>query len=196
MADRLSGMGIRDFSVQAQGGDIMVEPPRTNNGAQVLKALAQTGQLFFRPVDCILAPYVGARPGATTETPSEGTTTGPPGAGTSRASAICRLNSTEQKLYAPSHGNIHGVTPATYDTAGTTAVLADYAGYAYGRYVLGPAEMTGAIIKTAVANLNSHTNRWEVDNSMTPAGLALFNKYAAAHYACYAQDESNPHIAR
>ena len=42
----------------------------------------------------------------------------------------------------PPHGNNHGVTPAAYDNGDATVVLPDYAGYAYGRYVLGPAEMT------------------------------------------------------
>jgi preprotein translocase subunit SecD len=59
-------------------------------------------------------------------------------------------------------------------------------------YVLGPAEMSGSIIKTAAANLNSQTDKWEVDISFTGKGSALFNKYAAAHYQCDVEDESNP----
>ena len=143
-------------------------------------------------MECIISPYVGAT-ASSDRLPSDhspipaGTTTA-----TSLSSAICNLSSTEQELYLPPHGNSHGVTPAAFDTAGATVVLPDYAGYAYGRYVLGPAEMSGSIIKTAAANLNSQTDQWEVDMTLTAAGSTLFNKYAAAHYQCYVQDESNP----
>jgi preprotein translocase subunit SecD len=137
------------------------------------------------------APVTGTtaakgKAGTTTATTAPVTTT------TSLASAICNLSSTDQELYLPPHGNNHGVTPANFDTADATVVLPDYAGYAYGRYVLGPAEMTGSIIKTAAANLNSQTDQWEVDISFTGKGSALFNKYAVNHYQCYVQDESNP----
>jgi len=52
--------------------------------------------------------------------------------------------------------------------------------------------MTGSIIKTAAANLNSQTDQWEVDISFTGKGSSQFNKYAATHYQCYVEDESNP----
>jgi preprotein translocase subunit SecD len=136
-------------------------------------------------VECIIAPYVGA--GTTTKASATATM-----ATTLQASQVCSLSSTEQAHYLPSHGNGRGVTEAAYDAAGATVVLPFYAGYAYGRYVLGSAEMTGSIIKTAVADLNSQTDQWEVDVTMTASGSALFNKYAARHYACYVQNESNP----
>jgi preprotein translocase subunit SecD len=133
-----------------------------------------------------VTPTTAAKGATTTPTTAPTTTT------TSLGSAICNLSSTDQELYMPPHGDSHGVTPATYDIGDATVVLPDYAGYAYGRYVLGPAEMSGSIIKTAAANLNSQTDEWEVDISFTGAGSALFNKYAAAHYQCYVEDESNP----
>jgi len=71
-------------------------------------------------------------------------------------------------------------------------VLPYYAGFQYGRYVLGPAEMTGSIIKSAAATLDPQTDQWEVDLTFTSRGSTEFNKYAAAHYACYQQDPSNP----
>jgi len=36
--------------------------------------------------------------------------------------------------------------------------------------------MTGSIIKTAAANLNSQTDQWEVDISFTGKGSSQFNK--------------------
>jgi preprotein translocase subunit SecD len=282
---RVDGIGVSNSNVTRQGNDIVIELPGAKNDTQVLKVVGQTAQLFFRPVDCIIAPYIaptttttattttaktptattttspgqaklkpksttttakaksaagtggvvnltasGARlatarfpiaagtsttakstgttakstgKSATTVAPvtsttaAKGATTSPTTAPTtttttSLGSAICNLSSTEQELYLPPHGNSHGVTPASYDNGDATVVLPDYAGYAYGRYVLAPAEMTGAIIKTAAANLNSQTDQWEVDISFTGKGSSLFNKYAATHYQCYVEDESNP----
>ena len=105
---------------------------------------------------------------------------------------ICSLTAAQQPLYSPPHGTSHGVTPAEWDLAGSTVVLPYYAGFQYGRYVLGPAEMTGSIIKSATATLDPQTDQWEVDLTFTSRGSTEFNKYAAAHYACYQQDPSNP----
>jgi preprotein translocase subunit SecD len=274
---RVDGIGVSNSNVTRQGNDIVIELPGAKNDTQVLKVVGQTAQLFFRPVQCIISPYVAPTPSTTTKTPTATTTTTAPGkakakpaststtsetkssaksstgpgevmsltaadarlasadspmaAGTSTTakaagksatttapvtsttaaksgtttsttaptttttslgSAICNLSSTDQQFYLPPHGNNHGVTPANWDNADATVVLPDYAGYVYGRYVLGPAEMSGSIIKTAAANLNSQTDQWEVDISFTGKGSSLFNKYAANHYQCYVQDESNP----
>ncbi len=278
---RVDGIGVSNSNVTRQGNDIVIELPGAKNDTQVLKVVGQTAQLFFRPVDCIISPYIAPTSATTAKTPTATTTTSPgqdklkpnststttkaksaagtrgtinltasgarlatarfplaagtsttakptstTGAPTAKStttvapvtsttaastqggtttsttaptttttslgSAICNLSSTDQELYLPPHGNNHGVTPASFDNGDTTVVLPDYAGYAYGRYVLGPAEMSGSIIKTAAANLNSQTDEWEVDISFTGKGSALFNKYAAAHYQCYVQDESNP----
>ncbi|MGO9661464.1 MAG: protein translocase subunit SecD [Acidimicrobiales bacterium] len=273
---RVDGIGVSNSNVTRQGNDIVIELPGAKNDTQVLKVVGQTAQLFFRPVECIISPYLAPTPSTTAKTPTATTTTTAPGkpklqpkspgttakasssaksaagaggvmtlssadahlasaefpiaAGTSTtakvtsttakvtsttspakgkaatttpttaptttttslAQGICNLSSTQQELYLPPGGNSHGVTPASSDTAGATVVLPDYAGYAYGRYVLGPAEMSGSIIKTATANLNSQTDQWEVDISFTGKGSSLFNKYAASHYQCYVQDESNP----
>ncbi len=110
---------------------------------------------------------------------------------------ICGMTSAQQQTYLPAHGTSHGVTPAEWDLAGSTVVLplvgtGGGPAFADGRYVLGPAEMSGSIIKSASANLNSQTDQWEVDLTFTSRGSTEFNKYAAAHYACYQQDPSNP----
>jgi preprotein translocase subunit SecD len=264
---RVDGIGVSNSNVTRQGNDIVIELPGAKNDTQVLKIVGQTAQLFFRPVQCIIAPYQAATTSTTTKTPTGSTTsttrpgktrtqprttgttakgaksaagagaemtlTGadarlasadfPLAAGTSTtakatsttaptsrtapttsttaptttttaspASQICNLSSSEQPFYMPPHGDDQGVTPASWDSTGATVVLPDYAGLAYGRYVLGPAEMSGSIIKTAAANLNSQTDEWEVDITFTGAGSNLFNKYAANHYECYIQNKSNP----
>jgi preprotein translocase subunit SecD len=195
-------------------GKAKVQPKSTSTTAKAAKSSVGTGaEMTLTGADARLAsadfplaagPTTTAKSTTTTApvtatTASKGkggtttSTTAPTTATTvSLASQICNLSSTEQAFYLPPNGNSHGVTPADDDTMDATVVLPDYAGYAYGRYVLGPAEMTGSIIKTAAANLNSQTDQWEVDISFTGAGSTLFNKYAATHYQCYVQDEANP----
>jgi preprotein translocase subunit SecD len=131
--------------------------------------------------------------GSTTST----TAPSKPVTSTAVGTQICGMTTTQQETYLPAHGTIHGVTPAEWDLAGSTVVLplvgtGGGPAFADGRYVLGPAEMSGSIIKSAAANLNSQTDQWEVDLTFTSRGSTEFNKYAAAHYACYQEDPSNP----
>jgi preprotein translocase subunit SecD len=101
------------------------------------------------------------------------------------------MGTTQQAEYSPPHGDSLGETPAQYDVSSATVVLPYYVGNTF-RYVLGPAEMSGNIVKTAAADLNSQNDEWEVDLTFTGAGSTLFNNYATAHYQCYLKDESNP----
>ena len=78
MDRRVNGTGVSNSSVAVQGGDIVIELPGAKNDTQVLSFLGETAQLFFRPVDCIIAPlYV---PPSTKPTTPTGTTTTVPGA--------------------------------------------------------------------------------------------------------------------
>jgi preprotein translocase subunit SecD len=282
---RVNGTGVSNAQVNVQGSDIVIELPGAKDDTQVLKVLGQTAQLFFRPVDCQIAPYVAPTATKTQSTTPSGTTTttaparskagskttttakssanksaaaqlpaerldarlasasyalaaGKPTSSTSvktttvsttsgkttkttsarttsttaagattttvpvttttvspataLATQICGLSATAQETYMPPHGDAHGDTPADYDNSGDTVVLPYYAGYQYGRYVLGPAEMSGNIVKTASANLNSQNDEWEVDLSFTGKGSTEFNQYATTHYQCYEEDTSNP----
>ena len=265
MDRRVNGTGVSNSSVAVQGGDIVIELPGAKNDTQVLSFLGETAQLFFRPVDCIIAPlYVP--PTTPTSTPT-GTTTTVPGKAKAKskvsstgrtttskpaksaagfaghlplahldarlasASApvaaaanptsvtspkgavatttvpksaaattttttspanVCNASATAQAEYDPPNGNKYGVTPSQQDNSNETVVLPNYSGYSAGRYVLAPAEMSGNIVKTATADLDSQTDEWEVVLDFTGAGSTAFNKYAANHYKCYEQDTSNP----
>jgi preprotein translocase subunit SecD len=241
--NRVNGLGVSNSSVTVQGNNIVIELPGAKNDTDVLKVVGQTAQLFFRPVDCIIAPYVAGssstttttttttKPttttatkaaagaggpvvhldahlasatsplaaGTTTTAPHSTTTTTLPHPLTSTAvgTQLCSLSAAQQESYFPPHGTPNGVTPAEWDLAGSSVVLplvgtGGSPVFADGRYVLGPAEMSGSIIKTAAADLNSSTDEWEVDLSFTSRGSTEFNKYASAHYACYEQDPSDP----
>jgi preprotein translocase subunit SecD len=109
-----------------------------------------------------------------------------------RGMVICNASETVQAEYDPAHATRYGVTPPQDDNADDTVVLPNYSGYSAGRYVLAPAEMSGNIIRTATAQLDSQTDEWGVIMDFTSAGSTEFNKYAAAHYRCYKEDMSNP----
>ena len=56
--NRVNGLGVSNSNVTVQGNNIVIELPGAKNDTAVLKVVGQTAQLFFRPVDCIIAPYV------------------------------------------------------------------------------------------------------------------------------------------
>ncbi|MGH9107759.1 MAG: protein translocase subunit SecD [Acidimicrobiales bacterium] len=137
---------------------------------------------------------LAAGPTTTTATaPSTTTTTTPLG------TSICNMSGAQQQSYLPPHGDKFGLTPALWDTKGATVVLPFYSDYnskghyvPNARYVLGPAQMTGSIVKTATANFSASNNQWEVDLTFTGKGSTEFNNYAASYYQCYKQDPKNP----
>ncbi len=138
--------------------------------------VSEKGQFLMRPVDCIIATYVPSRSGARSS----------PGSGP------CKMNSRQQQRYMPPNGDAHGVTSAQYDNVNGTVVLPLYAGFVYGRYVLGPAEVSGAVVKTATAFRDPQLNHWGVNLRFTSKGATEFNKAAALHYKCYMSDMANP----
>jgi preprotein translocase subunit SecD len=304
MDRRVDGIGVSNSIVNVQGQDIVIELPGAKNDTQVLKVIGQTAQLFFRPVECLIAPYLSTAPTSTTTTSApKGTTTTTAAAGsakakaqattttakvatksataaltagrpaqaaldlrlasasyplaavqatsttekgtaiastttttagkttvanktttankngatttssvpsatattttvptaTSEATQLCNLSGPEQEAYTPNPTWPHGLTPAADDKASAVVLLPNYTDYSVtgkytpdDRYVLGPAEMTGSIVKSATPYLNSQTDEWEVDLTFTGEGSTLFNKYATAHYECYEENPKDP----
>jgi preprotein translocase subunit SecD len=193
MARRLARLGVPGAVVRAQGDDIVVEIPKPTGTTPVLAVLGQPGHLAFRPVECIITPYSGARHVPAVAAPAlSQSAANAMGLGASGTPSICGLSAAHRAGYLPPHGNGHGDTPEAYDTKDATVVLSYRVGYGYGRYVLGPAEMTGSIVKAATAVLNGQTRQWEVVLSFTPAGSAQFDDYAARHYACYTREVQDP----
>ncbi len=173
-------------NVRARADDIVVEIPKQAAAAQAIAVLGQPGRLYFRPVGCTIRPYSGARH-APARSPASA-----PAPGASIAQRACGLSPERQVAYLPPHGDRHGDTPEAYDTEDATVVLSYSTGRQYGRYVLGPAEMTGSIVKGAAAVLDSQTGQWEVQLTFTAKGSAKFNHYAARHYACYTRRPESP----
>jgi preprotein translocase subunit SecD len=141
--------------------------------------------MYIRPVDCIIASLASsarARPGAVGVGPT----------GTLSPKQICNLTPAQQAQYRPPRSNPLGDTPPAFDFATSSVVLSDYVGRQDNRYVVGPAEMNASIVASATAGKDTQSGTWEVFISFTRAGSALFNKYAAGHYACFEKDPNEP----
>jgi hypothetical protein len=188
MQRRLASLGVRGYSAHVETKVIVIDLPEstsTKDADAIAWAVSQVGHLLFRPVGCLIAPY---NPGTV-----RGSTKAHAKAGLApTVKAVCSLSRAQQPPYEPADADSHGDTLAQYDTAEDTVVLPDYAGLHYGRYVLGPAEMTGTIVKSATADLNRYDHEWEVDLTFTNAGSTEFNRYAVTHYTCYLEDKANP----
>ncbi len=266
--NRVNGYGISNAQVTKQGNDIVIELPGAKNDTQILSELGQTAQLFFRPVECIIAPYLpstttttapsktttattspkkaavasGPQPAeldlsvhqlavargkatspspagqassassktasstssktASARKPATTTTVPPTTATTTLAQHVCSMSAAQQEAYVPPHGDSHGLTPPAWDLRSSTVVLPYYADFNTkghytpdDRYVLGPAQMTGSIVKTATADINTSNDEWQVDLTFTGKGSNEFNKYASSYYTCYLENKSSPPYA-
>lgn len=173
----LSGAHLAAFSVP-------VAASKASTSALVAKATT-TARTTTAP--STTAPPTTAPVASTTTVPPTTTTTSP-------NQGACSLSALQQLSYMPPGGDSHGDTPAPNDKQNAVVVLPFYTSFSAQRYVLGPAEMTGSVVKSAAANLNPQTSAWEVDITFTGPGLTAFNKAAGPHYQCYSQasNKNNP----
>ena len=122
--------------------------------------MGQTAQLYFRPV----LERLPAQPSApsTTVAGAEPTTTVP---GSPPTSAPIDLDKT---------------TPPEENNPEATVVLPekDDSGNVTGRYLLGPAEVTGQALSSASATVNPNNGVWEVEFNLTSSGSTQWNTMA------------------
>jgi preprotein translocase subunit SecD len=157
---RVDALGVAEPDISRQGNAIVVQLPGVKNADDALSIVGQTAQLYFRPVIQNLPPY-SAPTTTTTAKPAEGSTT------TTAAGA------------APTTTTTTGLTAATVKTTPTkedkpeaVVILPEYDAdgkTVVRRYELGPAELTGKVLKSANASL-SQAGQWEVDFTTTGSG--------------------------
>jgi preprotein translocase subunit SecD len=169
--------GTSGATVSSQGkNQISVSIPGEKNTQKVLATLGNTAQLLFRPALCY-APSFSVSKGAK---PS----TGP----LPTCSSTTQLTAANLAV-TPDSSNVNGYTyntnladdssfasyPSTTslnDNKGDTVLLPGGAG-GTGRYVLGPAELTGTAVHSASAQLNS--GQWAVNLNLTSSGSAAWD---------------------
>lgn len=116
--NRVSGLNIADSNVARQGHDVVISLPGIKDPQKALNVLGSTATLYFRPVYCLLPPYVAPVKSSTT------TTTKPPTAKPT-TSTTKPTTSTTKKAAAGSVGSysltaFHSASPTTTAPSSTT----------------------------------------------------------------------------
>lgn len=170
--------GTSGATVDSQGqNQISVAIPGEKNTQQVLATLGNTAQLFFRPALCYTPALTLAK--------GKKATTGP----LPTCAAATQLTATNLQV-TPDSSSDQGYTsndniepdsqfatyqntPSLQDNKNETVLLPGTAAEGSGRYVLGPAGMTGTAVKSANASLNN--GQWAVNLNLTGPGSAQWD---------------------
>ena len=177
---RAQGIGVSGSTVQSQGGNVVVQIPGEKNPQKVLRTLGTTAQLYFRPV-------LGGAPAYTGKNIGYKVPPAPSGPYVYSASYFNpNLNGGQYQVpsaYAadPQYAS-YPSTPSSQDAkyAHQNVIFSSGGGFAP-RYVLGPAEATGTIVKSAYAAL-TNANQWVVEVTLTSKGAGVFDTIAAKNY--------------
>ncbi len=173
--NRVNGLGVSGAQVNLQGKDVVVSVPGVSDARAVLQAVGQTAQLLFRPVLCeTSAPSKKAR--AVSVIPSCGSNY-------LMTAANLAVNTstglpTNNIGLDPQYATIKSTSPQN-DNKNATVLLPSLGSSI--RYVLGPAQLTGQAVKTAIAQQNQ-LGAWVVNYSLTGAGSPEWDKVAQANF--------------
>jgi preprotein translocase subunit SecD len=154
--------------------------PGQKNTQQILAQLGKTAQLFFRPALCYAAPHQVAKGQA----PATGALPQCSAASALTAANLAVNTSTGQATGNPQPDAQFAPYPSTTsaaDVKGATVLLPGLPGQGTTRYVLGPAGLTGAQIKSANASVTS-TGVWTVNLNLTPTGATQWDALAQQQF--------------
>ncbi|HZD65580.1 MAG TPA: protein translocase subunit SecD, partial [Acidimicrobiales bacterium] len=167
--NRVDALGVAEPNIGRSGGNISVQLPGVKDRAKALAIIGQTAQLRFRPVLCTVPPFHPAKPTPKGQPPPTLNGPPPPCPGAKGSPNFATVANTPRRLDKPGD---RVLLPARAGSNGTVPE----------RYVLGPSQATGRIIKTANAALNPQTSTWQVNFSTTPKGAAAWDKVAKANF--------------
>jgi preprotein translocase subunit SecD len=176
LTDRVDGLGVSGATVNLQGNEVVVSVPGVKHAREVLKAVGQTAQLLFRPVLC--ETTVG------TKLTSVGTK-GLPACGAQYATTAANLDVNSSTGASanippdPAFTNFKSTQPL-YDNP-KKEVLLPLLGNKAVRYVLGPSELTGRAVKSAVAQ-QDQVGAWVVNYTLTSKGSPEWDSVAQKNF--------------
>jgi len=186
LTNRVNGLGVSGATVGTQGNEIVVSVPGVKDPQQVLSTIGQVAQLYFRPTLCYAPPYSPPKAG----TGSTTTTTVPQTLPTSCTPRVQLVTSNLSGSPSDPTGVQYkvGATPklasfksTAVDNPTATVLLPGLAGQSSTRYLLGPKDLTGHIVKKAIAQQTS-LGQWVVNMSLTSSGLAEWNTMAKKYF--------------
>ena len=181
MNNRVDALGATGATVASQGkNQVAVSIPGAKNVQQILDTIGNTAQLYFRPALCYAPAYTPPKSGASPSGPL-------PSCGSQYALTQANLG-VKPDPASTSGFTANNVPPdpafaayrSTPDVKGATVLLSAAKGAGGGRYVLGPAALTGSIVKSASAQLVNGT--WVVDFTLTSSGSSAWDKLAAQQF--------------
>lgn len=174
--NRVNGLGVSGATVNLQGKDIVVSVPGVTDARAILKRVGQTAQLLFRPVLCEAGPA----------SKKAKTITSIPSCGAAYQMSAANLavdtttgNPTNNIGPDPQYTSVKSTSPQNDNAAST--VLLPGLGNSTLRYVLGPSELSGTAVKSAVAQQNQ-IGAWVVNYTLTSAGSPAWDRVAQANF--------------
>jgi preprotein translocase subunit SecD len=203
--NRVNGLGVSGAQVSTAGSnEISVSIPGVKNAHALLQEIGNTAQLYFRPVLCTAYPLSLTPATKATKTakakPAEKSISGDktlPACGTQYATTAANLAVTPNSSVQGYASNSPSPDPTFAQYTSTSTDVANYEHRtvllpslpASGatqkdslRYVLGPEQMTGTSIGSAVAQ-QSQTGQWEVNYSLKgSAGSTLWDTVAKENF--------------
>jgi preprotein translocase subunit SecD len=203
--NRVNGLGVSGAEVSTTGAnEISVSIPGVKDAHTVLEDIGNTAQLYFRPVECTAYPLTLTKATKATKKtkaqPAEKAISGNktlPACGSTYATNATNLAVTPNSSVQGYTSNNPNPDPtfAQYTSTSTnaknyehrTVLLPSLPGNGTTlktslRYVLGPEQMTGTSIASAVAQ-QSQTGAWEVNYSLKgKAGSTLWDKVAEENF--------------
>ena len=170
--NRVDALGVAEPEISRQGDNIIVQLPGVKDQDRALEIVGQTAELRFRPVQAPLPAEDIEDPTATTTTTAATTTTsaGP----TTTVAAATEPTTTTTSTTVPK-----GTTPRDEDLPEAVVTLPEIEdGEVIARYILGPVELTGEIVRTARAVPPVQAEGWTVVVSFTGDGTPKFDEMA------------------
>jgi preprotein translocase subunit SecD len=201
MTLRVNALGVSSPNISTQGNDVVVELPGVKDPSAILKLLGTTAQLFFRPVLCD-APAYTAPPKGTANAPT--TKTAIPTCAAPYLYTSSDYSSGSPQYNFPTTDEDYAYYPSsTVDNPADTVLISSNGQVPSDRVVLGPAAVmyggklepvTGTIIKSANAQLDTSNNQWQVVFDLTGQGSNLFNADAKLYYGMLIADDLDGQI--
>jgi len=183
--NRIDGAGVSGATVDAQGGNVVVQFPGEKNPGKLIALIGTTAQLYFRPVLCGAPAYTRPAKGKTPPTGPLPTC----GQYATTAANLAVNTSTGQPANNIPPNPVFGAYPATTDDNPDAVVLLPTDPTAgaqqYPRFVLGKSALTGSAIASASAVFDTTISAWAVSYTLkevTPwdtVAMANFHAYVA-----------------
>lgn len=204
--NRVDALGVAEPDINTQGSDIVISLPGVKDPDTALKLVGQTAELRFRPVlgtvplEKSSSTTTTTAKGATTTTVAGGGTTTTTAAGATTttaagaATATTAAGATTTTTAKPSDGSDIPTTSRADDDPAKQVILPqlDKSGNVQTRYVLGPTDVKGNVVKSAQATAPQLGGEWTVDVGFTGDGG---QKFLDISKKCVAKDPTCPNGA-